>query len=741
MSEPPMVPTPAHWAVVPLQGPGLGEHFEAWQSLAQVLYPHHPMLDAAFVNALLLHYPEPKLYLAQLFEGKRLTGLSLLRRRVRGSGLWCSFLPMNAQMGCSLLPANAPLNALLQALPGHGAQLDLLCNDPAFGDQRGPADTLRRVKQHALTMHIDLRGSAADYWQKRPRKLVQNLGRYQRRAVQLGHRMSLLRHTEPEAVAAAVVRYGQLEESGWKGAQGTAMSAGSVQARFYADLMQCLQRQGQARVYELWCDNTLVASRLVAITPKMAVMLKTAYLETHDHLAPGRQLLKMVIDELFAEGSTERMEFYTDANADLMAWATGQRWISHVEAYRHRVAKTWLESVRKARHWRSLERQDDERVRVDRVHPAKLPDDVRQLLAGAEPRHIELGSDWLALLTRNVFPEESSTSVYVLRYLERPVAALPVHLANPPHGSVEALSNYYTAFYEPVLGQGVGGHELLALLRAVRKEHPQAALHRYAPMDPDSPAFEALTQALRMAHFKTFAFFCFGNWYEPVRQNWADYLASRSGQIRSTLKRTGKKFAAEGGRLELVTGGPELASRMQAFEQVYASSWKTAEPYPNFVRELAELCAKRGWLRLGLAWLNDRPIAAQLWYVNGGRACIYKLAYDENHKTLGAGTLLTALLMEQVLDKDGVQEIDYLIGDDTYKASWMSQRRERWGLVAYNLHSARGLLLWLRACSVKALKKYLPSAWVQRLRRGGAAASAPPAAAHGPAPPGPPPTA
>jgi hypothetical protein len=49
------------------------------------------------------------------------------------------------------------------------------------------------------------------------------------------------------------------------------------------------------------------------------------------------------------------------------------------------------------------------------------------------------------------------------------------------------------------------------------------------------------------------------------------------------------------------------------------------------------------------------------------------------------------MLMEHVLDQDKVNEVDYLTGDDTYKAAWMSDRRERWGLVAYNLKTARGV--------------------------------------------------
>jgi CelD/BcsL family acetyltransferase involved in cellulose biosynthesis len=40
--------------------------------------------------------------------------------------------------------------------------------------------------------------------------------------------------------------------------------------------------------------------------------------------------------------------------------------------------------------------------------------------------------------------------------------------------------------------------------------------------------------------------------------------------------------------------------------------------------------------------------------------------------------------MRHVMVDDRVSEVDYLIGDDPYKQSWMGQRRERCGIVAYN---------------------------------------------------------
>ena len=68
---------------------------------------------------------------------------------------------------------------------------------------------------------------------------------------------------------------------------------------------------------------------------------------------------------------------------------------------------------------------------------------------------------------------------------------------------------------------------------------------------------------------------------------------------------------------------------------------------------------------------------------------------------------MTAALCRHVIDEDRVEEIDFLIGDDAYKQDWMSARRERWGVVAFNPGTLRGKL--------GALRHYL-GAWWRRIR-------------------------
>jgi CelD/BcsL family acetyltransferase involved in cellulose biosynthesis len=130
---------------------------------------------------------------------------------------------------------------------------------------------------------------------------------------------------------------------------------------------------------------------------------------------------------------------------------------------------------------------------------------------------------------------------------------------------------------------------------------------------------------------------------------------------------------------------------MELYQTVYAKSWKKPEPYPNFISGWARICAENGWLRLGIAWIDDVAIAVQFWFTINRRAYIFKLAYDEDYSRWSAGTILSAHMIKYSLEEDQVTEIDYLTGDDNYKQAWMTHRRERVGVIACNLWNARGL--------------------------------------------------
>ena len=315
-----------------------------------------------------------------------------------------------------------------------------------------------------------------------------------------------------------------------------------------------------------------------------------------------------------------------------------------------------------------------------------------------------MGSAWYQNLASNGLPADSCVRFYVLSRNHVPVAALPVLMHNVPSRAVSALSSFYTTLFAPALAGTEGTPALTRLIQAVIAGNGPLQRLEFAPMDPLGRAMGCLRAALRANGMVTFDYFCHGNWFLPVNCDWSSYLQQREGGVRSTVRRMERKLMAERARVEIISDPLDVERCIAAFDHVYGRSWKRPEPYPGFMPGLIRLCAARGWLRLGLVSLAGQAIAVQLWIVANGRAEVYKLAYDESFKAFAPGTVLTARLLQHVLEVDKVSEVDYLIGDDSYKAQWMTQRRERWGLLAFNPRTAAGLRGCLRESAGRVLK-------------------------------------
>jgi len=340
-------------------------------------------------------------------------------------------------------------------------------------------------------------------------------------------------------------------------------------------------------------------------------------------------------------------------------------------------------------------------------HLDDLPTDVIQLFENPEQVNFQLGLPWLINLVKTVYKGHEGIRLYVLRRLGRPMVVLPILATKMATGwQVQGLSNYYTSFYEPIIETEI---DISPLIQAVLKAHAPVVSMRFSPMNPASATYKKLKNALLANRLHPFTFFCFGNWYLDVSGDWDAYFKSRSGTLRNTIKRMTKKFEADGGTMDLHRDAHNLHEALEDYQKVYTTSWKEAEPYPEFIPGLIQIYADQGALRLGIARLNGQAIAAQLWVMVNKKSFIFKVAYDENFKSYAPGTLVTAMLMKHVLAHDNVTEVDFLTGDDLYKKNWMSHRRERWGIIAYNPKTLGGAAGFLREVLGRALRPVILS--------------------------------
>lgn len=249
------------------------------------------------------------------------------------------------------------------------------------------------------------------------------------------------------------------------------------------------------------------------------------------------------------------------------------------------------------------------------------------------------------------------------------VAVLPLQARG---GEWSALANWYSFRVHPILSPGADGPALLA---AIARDLA-ARTHRLSLSgvpDEDGSA-SLLTAAFRAAGWHVAREPCDTNHVLEVGGRGFDaYLAGRPGTLRTTLKRKAGKVEC---RVLTVFDGDVW----DAYEAIYAESWKPEEGSPAFLRAFAEAEGAAGRLRLGVAHAEGQAVAAQMWTVEGGTAFIHKLAHRESAKAISPGTSLSAALFRHAIDSDRVAWIDFGTGDNAYKRDWMEAVRPRYRL-------------------------------------------------------------
>jgi hypothetical protein len=327
-----------------------------------------------------------------------------------------------------------------------------------------------------------------------------------------------------------------------------------------------------------------------------------------------------------------------------------------------------------------------------------LPADADRLFDGL-PGLFGSRAWWRTVLAFGM-PEQTRPCFLLLWADDIPAALFP--LRRPVSGgALSGLTTPYTCHYTPLLAPDLTAAARTKVFAAFARFCRGWATTRLDALPDDWPALLACLEGAREAGLAVVRFDHFGNWHEDVRGlDWAGYLARRPGALRETIRRKLRRAQRADASFDLIARPEVLEPGIDAFEQVYAKSWKEPEPFPHFNAGLMRETAAAGLLRLGIWSIGGAPVAAQLWIVEHGTATVLKLAHDEAFQADSPGTVLTALVLRRLLDdaQAGAQvgEIDFGRGDDGYKQGWAGQRRQRIGLVLVNPRRPAGLAFLAR---------------------------------------------
>ena len=323
----------------------IAEWMPRWRSANAAWFGGHPLLDERFTHPLVSHFARPGLLLAECVkDGESIVFLLLEQKSpVR----WMAFLPSQACIGSNMFKPGLSdaeirdsLSCLFSTLPGIPLIVDLPKQDPLVAPALVAAHGAVSSRVAGTTCAVQLRGSFAEYWAARPKRLRQRMPGVERRLRNVNKSFSFEKHTAVCDMVGAVRRHGRLENSGWKGRQGTAMTIESSQGKFYVDVMERFARDGEAAVFTLRCDDRLIASLLTIEHGSFQVVLKTAHDEEFREHSPGRYLDYQLMQHLLSAPSGKSLEMYTNASNIELKWWPQSRDIRHITVFRNEMLRT-----------------------------------------------------------------------------------------------------------------------------------------------------------------------------------------------------------------------------------------------------------------------------------------------------------------------------------------------------------------------------------------------------------------
>lgn len=307
----------------------------------------------------------------------------------------------------------------------------------------------------------------------------------------------------------------------------------------------------------------------------------------------------------------------------------------------------------------------------------QLPASASSLFAQVEQHNIFFSRPWFEQVAAATLDDEHTLLLACVISQHEVLAILP--LVNNGGHCWYSLKHRYTPLYSLLLADTNPQPILACMVRGLSELAIDGLL--LEPVAEDDAGLDNLQQVMQTVGFHCEWLFRHYNWICRVQQpSFEDYMAARPTRLRNTIARKRRKLEREHGYAVRLFTGNEVPQAMPDYYAVYNASWKANEQYTGFLDRIVASFSRRGWSRLGILYIKGRPAAAQLWFVNHGKASIFRLAYDEAWKQYSTGSILTSFLMEHVIEIDRVQEIDFLTGNEAYKQDWMSHRRQRFAL-------------------------------------------------------------
>ena len=184
--------------------------------------------------------------------------------------------------------------------------------------------------------------------------------------------------------------------------------------------------------------------------------------------------------------------------------------------------------------------------------------------------------------------------------------------------------------------------------------------------------------------------------------------SERPSRLKNTIKRREKQLIKKHKHhIKVVTCKKEFDLFFSCYKSIYEKSWKGEEYSYDFIEQVCLKVINENKLRFGLLIVDNKAVAAQIWFLQGGVASIFKLAYDPQYQNFSVGSILSMALSQHVIDVDKVHTIEFGMGSEPYKKDWMSKCNKRVTLQIFNHKTMIGNVLAFRYIALSKIKDWM----------------------------------
>jgi CelD/BcsL family acetyltransferase involved in cellulose biosynthesis len=183
-------------------------------------------------------------------------------------------------------------------------------------------------------------------------------------------------------------------------------------------------------------------------------------------------------------------------------------------------------------------------------------------------------------------------------------------------------------------------------------------------------------------------------------RSWEEYLATRSRNLRSQVRRKTRALGREHEvRFRRTRIAAELAEDLRTFFRLHDERWAdrggsttSSERSRAFHADFVAAALTRDWLRLWFLEVDDEPVAAWYGWNLGGRYSYYLSGFSARWAPSSVGFVLLAHTIRSAIEERAT-EYDLLLGAEPYKSRFATTSRAvRTVVITRARHPARLLI-------------------------------------------------